>query len=113
MLQATRAYTFFQHVCQSKEHFTLQELAKASGYAIGTIEAYRTKKWSQILFPDGKGQFICKNMEHVSLERFKNHLRQKSDFSNLLSPVSKSFLHPIWTWMTTMVGNILFFYVCL
>jgi len=81
--QITKAYEFFCNAEESKCCFTLEEVCKATGWKLGTVRAYRSKKWHWFLKEDGSGNLLCKGISGWPQSSFIQVHVQKTDIDTL------------------------------
>jgi hypothetical protein len=73
-----RAYTYFVRMETKHRHFRMRDVARATGWKIGTVESYRSKKWSWFLVPaDRPGYYFSRGLLSHSKEAFIDLHRQK------------------------------------
>jgi hypothetical protein len=81
-----RAYRFFAEAERDKRIFTLEDVADASGWSIGTTRTYKTKKWHFFLKEVVDG-YICYGIGNVSQDAFIRIHAQRTDIEgDILRP---------------------------
>ena len=73
-----RAYEFFIEAEQNKRVFSLEEIAAASGWSVGTTRTYKTKKWHFFLIETTEG-YVCEGVINISQDAFIRIHAQRTD----------------------------------
>jgi hypothetical protein len=73
-----RAYNYFVRMETKQRHFRMRDVRRATQWEMGTVESYRTKKWSWFLVPaDRPGYYFSRGLLSHSKEAFIDLHRQK------------------------------------
>jgi hypothetical protein len=81
-----KAYRFFCDAERRGRRFSLQDVANAAGWRIGTVESYKSKKWHFIL-NQTDGDFECNGVLHLSEDAFvRLHAQRVPLVGDLLRP---------------------------
>ena len=76
--QAEKAFDFFTKMLLNRKRFRLSELQRTSGYTIGTVEMYVSKKWYWFLSSHEFAFYqVTDQFRGYTLEQFEDDLRQK------------------------------------
>ncbi|HVB22593.1 MAG TPA: DUF3644 domain-containing protein [Ktedonobacteraceae bacterium] len=74
----SKAYSFFKNAENSKLHFTVEDISKATGWSMQTVKAYRTKKWSWFL-EEAHGLLTCREFHNMYEDVFFRIHAQRAD----------------------------------
>jgi len=74
------SYKFFLLKESRGESFSLDEIAKATGWSIVTVKTYLTKKWEKILYRQKNGKYLAKINNYAEAE-YEKMMSQKDTLS--------------------------------
>lgn len=93
----SKAYNFFYQSEIEKIHFELSDIAYVTGWAMSTIDAYKSKKWSEFLHVDSDG-YYCQGISSIPYKEFVDfhrqsvkHTEDKKSESDLFLEKSREF----------------------
>lgn len=75
------SYAFFCDMEKRGKGFSLEDVAKATGWKLATVETYPSKKWDKILHKVGDKYFVDGVLQY-SLEEYLRMMSQKDSLSN-------------------------------
>jgi hypothetical protein len=65
-----KAHEFFCNSEKEDIKFSLDDIANETGWALSTVDGYRTKKWNNFLIEEEHNRFRCKNILDFPLKAF-------------------------------------------
>ncbi len=71
--------SFFCNAEKLNLRFTLEDISQATGWKLGTVHGYRSKKWHWFLKEDSEGKFLCKGISGYPHNSFIRVHTQKTD----------------------------------
>jgi len=73
------AYDFFSEKKTSKQYFTVDDIAKKTGWGQSTVRTYLSKKWSTFITKESNGLFVSPKFDSFSLSAFIKHHSQNEN----------------------------------
>ena len=82
--KSQKAYEFFCLAEKEDSNFSLDEVVRQTGWALSTVNEYKSKKWYPFLFDVGNGLYKCKGITQLPIQAFiKLHAQRVEIYPDL------------------------------